>query len=101
MRAGDNRGRAYIESMVVVTMRGRWTIKRKRKEKEKTEGGREEEEEGPLEKKIWWSKGKVIYTEQYIPTRNQNAMPRDYLWWLGSGLGSELVHRLSSFRHNL
>jgi hypothetical protein len=30
-------GRAYKESMVVVTMRGRWTIKRKEKEKKKTE----------------------------------------------------------------
>ena len=35
----DNRGRSVQESMVVVTMRGRWTIKRKRKEK-KAGGGR-------------------------------------------------------------
>ena len=32
-------GGAYRESMVVVTMRGRWTIKRKEKEKKRDGGG--------------------------------------------------------------
>ena len=33
------KGGAYKESIVVVTMRGRWTIKRKRKEEKKRDGG--------------------------------------------------------------
>jgi hypothetical protein len=39
---GTKGRRAYRESMVVVTMRGRWTIKRKKEKKKKRgeEGGR-------------------------------------------------------------
>jgi hypothetical protein len=38
-------GGMMVESMDVVRMRGRWTIKRKEKEKKKRrEGGREEDE---------------------------------------------------------
>ena len=65
-------GRAYRELVVVVTMRGRWTIKRKEKEKRKGRRGREGGGEGggrTAREAIWWSERKFIYTEPYIPTR--------------------------------
>ena len=87
--------------MVVVTMRGRWTIKRKEKEKKKRrEGGRRSK--GPLEKRLGGPRVS-LYTEPYIPMRNQARCRETIWWWLGVWAGGvyELVHRLSSFRCNL
>src|ERR1700753_2867073 len=63
--------------MVVVTMRGRWTIKR-RKEKKK----RKRRRKGPLRKRLdgrWLS--------LYIPTGIfRDGRKSTNWWWLGSGL---------------
>jgi hypothetical protein len=73
--------------MVVVTMRGRWTIKRKEKEKKRTERGGEGGGggEGTAREEISWSKGKFIYRAVYSDAES-SAMPRDYLVVAG-GLG--------------
>jgi len=84
-------GRAYRESMVVVTMRGRWTIKRKEKRKEKDgerEGGRRRRRRRrrTAREEIRWSKGLFIYPEPCIPTRNQARCRETNLGGGGWGL---------------
>ena len=66
--------------MVVVTMRGRWTIKRKEKEKKRRRGRRRRRRrsKGPLEKRLGGPRGRL-----YIPVvdseTERKAMPIDYL----------------------
>jgi hypothetical protein len=57
--------------------------KKKRKRKRKGRRGREEEEkeeERTAREEIRWSKGKFIYPEPCIPTRNQIRC-RETIWW--------------------
>ena len=65
-----------------------WTMDNKKKKKEKKrrrERGREEEEEEErtAREAIGRSKGKFIYTEAYIPTRNEKRCRWTIWWWLG------------------
>jgi hypothetical protein len=89
--------------MVVVTMRGRWTIKRKEKEKKSRRRGREEEEEERTAggERVGWAKGKFIYPSG-IFRHGRKSGGETIWWWLGAWTGaSELVQRLCSFRHDL
>ena len=89
--------------MVVVTMRGRWTIKRKEKEKKKRrEGGRRRRRsKGPLEKRLGGPRVSLyIPSGRFRDGRKRDADKLSGGDW-GLNWGDELVHRLSSFWYNL
>jgi hypothetical protein len=74
--------RVRVESMVVVTMRGRWTIKRKEEEKRKRReggGGEGGGRKGPLEKRFGGPRVSL-----YIPSgrfRDGKKTDGTGYWW--------------------